>query len=217
MMNNKDLLIISMILLLCLPINTFTDPKSPLPVNPDRSGEHIGERNQLDMTFEFSGEYGETITDENGTFYCVFGEVFYEPKVYQPEYWGVFPLYFFGTDVGMSVTVTNMGPRRTENLRVETECRVLKTDGSNGAQLSPPAYYDFELERNQSVTIDTSFPSVETVDAESGLDRVLVKLLHPNNGKDAKDPALIMSKEGVICPPEFTLETINLVDPLPAE
>lgn len=203
--------------LLCLPGLTTSDAKAPLPVNPDRAGEHIGERNQLDMTFAFSGSYGETITDENGTFYCVMGKVYYEPKVYQPEYWGVFPLYFFDTQVGMSVTVANLGPRRTENLRVETECRVLKTDGSNGAQLSPPKQYDFELGRDESITLDTSFAPVDVPDADSGLDRVLVKLLHPNNGKDAVDPALIMSKEGVICPPAFTLDTINLVDPLPAE
>ena len=114
----------------------------------------------------------------------------------------------------MSVTVSNLGPRRTENLRVETECRVLRTDGSNGAQLSPPTHYDFELEHNTSITIDTSFASEYVPDAESGLDRVLVKLLHPNNGREDMDPALIVSKEGIICPPEFTLDTIDLADPL---
>ena len=199
-------------ILVCLPILTVTGSKAPLPVNPDRSGEHIGERNQLDMSFGFSGSYGDTITDESGTYYCYYGQVYYEPKVYPPEYWGVFPLYFFDTQVGMNVTVANLGPRRTENLRVETECRVLRTDGSSGTQLSPPQHYDFELDRDESVTIDTSFSPVSTVDleADSGLDRVLVKLLHPNLGKDAKDPALIMSKEGVICPPEFTLATLGL-------
>ena len=55
LINRKNVIPAVVVSLLCLPMSTFSGSKAPLPVNPDRSGEHVGERNQLDMTFAFSG------------------------------------------------------------------------------------------------------------------------------------------------------------------
>ena len=69
---------------------------------------------------------------------------FHEDKVYPPQYWGDFPLYFFGSKVGASVTVTNNGPRAKEKLR-----RRLAQPGARGAT-SPPYQSDATSTTNGS-------------------------------------------------------------------
>ena len=51
----------------------------------------------------------------------------------------------------------------------------------------------------------TSFKAEYNPGAESGLDRFLVKVLHMNEGGGPgnAEPALIMIKEGVFCPPDI--------------
>ena len=185
------------------------DARKSDPIADLHWGEHVGEVKQLEVNVAFSGQYGETVTDANGTFYHVWGYVFYENKVYQPEYWGVFPLYFFDTTVGATVTVKNTGPRKRAKLRVTTEAYCLRTDDSNGAELAPPCVTDIDLAPGEIAVIDASITPQFVPDAESGLDRLLVKISHPNNGGGPgnSDPALIMVKEAVFCPPEFSEET----------
>ncbi len=79
-----------------------TDPVDRTTVH---YGNHNGEVCQLEVSVSFYGQYGETVTDENGTFYNVFGYTFFEPKIYPPQYWGVFPLYFFDAPTGIRVSV----------------------------------------------------------------------------------------------------------------
>ena len=190
------------------------DPPAPSPPSPGNApvaGEtdsdvtgHVGERRQLAVEIAFSDEFGETVTDACGTEYHFDDNVLYEDKVYPEEYWGTFPLYFFGTEVGVTVTVTNLGPRANAKLRVRTEAFVLLTDGSSGAQLAPTREVDVELALGESATIDASFTAEYVADAtgmEGGLDRFIVEVLHPNPGRD--DAALIMRREGVFCPPEL--------------
>jgi len=174
-------------------------------------GEHVGEVNQLEVSVSFSGESGQTVTDENGTFYHFWGYVFCENKVYPTEYWGVFPLYFFNDRVGATVTVTNKGPRKRAKLRVRTECYCLRTDGSNGAQLAAPQEVDIDLAPGETQTVDASLVAEYVPDAESGLDRLIIKILHPNEGGGPgnSDPALIMLKEAIFCPPEYTGEALD--------
>ena len=175
-----------------------------VPADTSKGGEHIGEVKQLNVNISFFGEYGTTVTDENGTYYHVWGYTFYENKVYSPEYWGVFPLYFFGLPVGANVAVENKGPRAKAKLRVRTECYCLNTDGSNGALIYGPNDQDIEVDNGDTKTVDASFVSDYVDGADSGLDRFLVKILHPNEGGGPgnPDPALIMVKEGIFCPPE---------------
>ena len=169
------------------------------------AGQHIGEQNMLDVNIQFSNSYGNTITNSAGTYYNFFGYTFYENKVYQPQYWGVFPLYFFNTQVGVTVKVTNKGPRAKSKIRIKTDAFVLNTDGSSGVSLADPKITDIEVNKGETKTIDASFIAEYREGADSGLDRFIVKVLHINEGGGPgnEEPSLIMSKEGVFCPPEY--------------
>ena len=182
--------------------------------SPLKAGKHIGEIKQLEVDIAFYGQYGETVTDENGTFYHVWGYVFYEDKVYPPEYWGVFPLYFFDTTVGVTITVKNTGPRKKVKLRLRTEVYFLRTDGSNGAEMVPQNDIDIWVEVDETAVVDASFIASDVPDAESGLDRLVLKILHPNEGGGPgnSDPALILMKEAIFCPPENEGEILNILD-----
>lgn len=176
------------------------------PGGSGESGPHVGEHFRLEVDIVFSREFGETVTDETGTYYHVGDMVSYEDKVYPSEYWGTFPLYFFGTEVGVTVTIRNLGPRQRARLRIRTEAFVLRTDGTNGGVLAPPRDIMVDVLRGQSVTIDASFTSYWSPDLDSGLDRFIVSILHPNEGGGGSDEsALIMTKEGIFCPPEERL------------
>lgn len=145
---------------------------------------------ELDIDIALSRQYGETVTDENGTFYHVWGMTFFEPKVYPPEYWGVFPLYFFGTEVGVTVEVENKSPgNKAKLLRLITECYCLRTDGSNGAQLLAPQEKNIVLRNRETKVVDASFVAGYVPGAESGLDRFLLKALKPSQNGDCDGDA----------------------------
>lgn len=189
-------------------------PAEALYQSSYQAGEHNGEVKQLEVNVGFGGEYGQTVTDAQGTTYNVWGMSFYEQKVYPPEYWGVFPLYFYDTDVGVTITVKNVGPRKIAKLRVRTECYVLQTDGSNGTQLGQPRESDIDVEAGETAAVDATFNVSYTPGADSGLDRLVVKILHPNEGGGPgnPDPALIMVKEGIFCPPEYQGELMEILN-----
>lgn len=141
----------------------------------------------IDVNVGFSGQSGVTITDENGTFYNCMGWSFFEPKVYPPEYWGVFPLYFFGDVVGVSLTVTNLDASTQADVRLRRECYCLRTDGSSGGALAVPAQNDVAVAPSQTAFLDGSFAVDYWADSEDGLDRFLTKVYLPttvdaNNG-----------------------------------
>jgi hypothetical protein len=141
-----------------------------------KDGWHTGEEGMLDVNVEFSGSFGETITDSEGTAYHVWGCSIFEDKVYPPEYWGVFPLYFYDTLVGITVTLQNNSETDNADVRIKTECYTLRTDGSNGAELAAPTQTDTEILPGESVTLDGSFTAAYVEGADSGLDRFLVKV-----------------------------------------
>ena len=191
---------------LSMPLLDLPADPAPAPEEAEQSGRHLGERCPLEVEIDFSGEFGETVTDDTGTHYYYGGGEMHEDKVYPSEYWGTFPLYFFGTEVGVTVTARNNGPRRRTKLVIRTEAYVLLTDGSNGAGLAEPRDIVLEIERGETITVDFSFtaeyrPDVEGL--EGGLDRFVVKVLHVNQGRGKDGEAgLIMEKEAVFCPPE---------------
>jgi len=170
-----------------------------------KKGEHIGEQKMIDVNIEFLNPAGTTVTNSEGVYYNFWGYTFYENKVYPQEYWNTYPLYFFGEQVGVKVTVTNKGPRAKTKVRIVTEAYVLRTDGSNGVTLTLPKIIDVELNRDETKVIDASFICEYTEGADSGLDRFIVKVKHINEGGGPgnPEPALIMVKEGVFCPPKY--------------
>lgn len=183
-------------------------------IDPYKTGNHDGEVAQLEVNVTFSGSFGETVTDNRGTTYNVWGFSFFEGKVYPPEYWGVFPLYFFNTAVGVTITVKNIDPRHIAKLRIRTECYTIKTDGSSGVALvAPQETTDFEIEPGETETINATFTAAYVAGADSGLDRLVVKLLHPNEGGGSTyDPALILVKEAVFCPPEYQGDLMTMLN-----
>ncbi len=169
------------------------------------AGKHKGENKQFSVDIAFSGEFGETVTDSQGTTYSFWGYSIFEPKIYPEEYWGEFPLYFWNTHIGVAVTITNHGPRNRMKLKVIREAYTLRTDGTNGVALIKPYTINVTLGRGETATIDSSFAAHYVAGAESGLDRFLVKIVHVNSGKGSGDeePGLIAVKEGIFCPPEI--------------
>ena len=168
-------------------------------------GKHKGEVNQLDVDISFYAISGQTTTDASGIRYCnAAGRCSYENKVYPPEYWGTYPLFYFGRLTGITVKITNKGPRNVAKVLITTEAYVLKTDGSSGTPLIQPRYIEVEVEKGETKIIDASFTPQYTPGMDSGLDRFLVKVSHLNQGggKGNPEPGLIMVKEGVFCPPE---------------
>jgi len=174
-----------------------------LPALAQKAGEHKGEKKQLDVEIAFSLESGQTMATPEGTFFCFHGKVIFEDKVYPPIYHGAYPLYFFGEPVGVTIRVGNLGPRAKTKLRVTLESYVLNTDGSSGAALMPAKQVEVELARGETIELDGTFVAEPTPDSENGLNRFVVKLAHPNEGRGPgnPEPALIMVKEGIFCPP----------------
>jgi hypothetical protein len=214
---------VSLLVMTCLALSVVAKPGTSSnidkPVRDLHGGNHVGEVRQLEVDIAFTGSYGETVTDEYGTFYHIWGHVYYEDKTYTPEYWGVFPLYFFDTQVGVNVTVKNLGPRKKANLRVRTEAYCLNTDGTSGVELTPKQEHDVSLELGEEASLDCSFMAEYVEGADSGLDRLIVKILHPNNGGGPgnSDPALIMMKEAIFCPPENEGEILEILEQILAE
>jgi len=173
-----------------------------------KQGQHIGEQKMLDVDIQFSNMSGTTVTNANGVYYNFWGYVFHENKVYLPQYWGTYPLYFFGQEVGVKVKITNKGPREKLKVRIKVESYVLNTDGSNGVPLMAPKIIDVEVNKNETKIIDASFVADYVEGADSGLDRFIVKVLHINEGGGFgnPEPALIMVKEGIFCPPKYNQE-----------
>jgi len=169
------------------------------------AGEHKGEAQMLDVDIQFSGARGYTVTNADGIFYHFYGIVAKENKIYPEKYWGSVPLYFFGQTIPVTVVVTNKGPRAKAKIKVVSESYCLMTDGSNGAALMKPKIVEVEIARGETKTIDASFNCEYTPEADSGLDRFTVKVLHINSGGGPgnEEPALIMSREGIFCPPEY--------------
>ncbi|OGS28288.1 MAG: hypothetical protein A2297_07930 [Elusimicrobia bacterium RIFOXYB2_FULL_48_7] len=167
---------------------------------------HIGEQKMLDVKIEFLNPLGKTFTSAQGVDYIYNGQLIgHDAQVYPSQYWGEYPMYFFGMPTEVKVTVTNLGPRAKDKVRIITESYVLRTDGSNGPSMKEPKVTEVELSRGETKTIDATFTTAYTPDAASGLDRFIVKVQHPNEGGGPgnNEPALVMSKEGIYCPPDY--------------
>jgi len=149
--------------------------KNDLP-GADNKCQGNEQKAPLTINVSFSKHSGETITDQNGTCYNVFGFSSFENKIYPSEYWGVFPLYFFGDMVGVTVSVTNQSSSRKAKLLIRTECYCLNTDGSNGAKLMTPREIETMVNANESRDVDASFYTEYSPEADSGLDRLLIKI-----------------------------------------
>lgn len=170
------------------------------------TGRHEGEQRQLTVGIDFSKQQGTTITNADGIFYYYLNVylIGHENKVYPEQYRGSFPMYFFGGEIGTTVTVTNNGPRARTKVRIIAEAHCLRTDGTNGVAIMEPQVTEIELARGETRVIDASYIARYVAGAESGLDRFTIKVQHVNEGGGPgnAEPALIMIREAILCPPE---------------
>lgn len=170
------------------------------------AGNHWGEQSMVNVDIQFTKPFGTTEVNADGIIYHFLGRSIPENKIYPEQYRGSFPLYFFNLPTSVLVRVSNPGPRAWAKLKIVTESYALRTDGSNGSVMAAPRETEVTIARGETRTIDATFVTYYTPEAESGLDRFIVKVLHVNEGGGPGNeaPSLIMAKEGIYCPPRYT-------------
>lgn len=176
------------------------------------AGKHYGELKMIEADIIFNIPVGYTVAHENGLTYYIDGWLpINDPSlVYPPSYWGTFPLYLPGTLVPAYLMISNLGPRAIAKHTLVTEGYVINLDGSNGAAIIAPQFQDIEVPLGETQVIATNIPLPV---AAKGLNRVIVKLYHHENGEN--DASLVMQEEAIFCPPEvgvWNLVTENGVD-----
>lgn len=158
----------------------------------------------LDVDVAFSLDLGDTITDAQGTHHFFFGVVEDNFElIYPPEYWGTFPLYFFGTNVGTTVFVTHNGKSNCEddqdendndeelqlkalNLWISNEVYALNADGSSGPEITAPTMIEMEILPSETKTYNATFLGEYQPGLEPGLSRFLVKIYRVNKNSKVK-------------------------------
>jgi hypothetical protein len=181
----------------------------------DHDKDHGHRGWDLDVDVAFSQASGTTVADKTGVHYLapnggLLGE---ENKVYPQWLWGTYPMYYFGSPVGITVTITNRGPREVAKIQVVSEVYDMKLDGSNGVVLMAPKTVDLKIKRGETKTIDDTFVAQQVAGAISGLDRLQIRVLHLNhedNDSDKDDgtvplhaPKALLVKNAIFCPPNF--------------
>lgn len=180
------------LLFLMLAVLSLSLPATANPCSPN-------------VEVNFSLDQGETIADAQGTHFHFFGvEVDDFDLIYPPEYWGSFPLYFFGTSVGATVIITASDPvncnanpdnnRDKHNpqlkplkLWISNEIYLLNTDGTSGPELTAPRSVEMELLPGESKAFDASFFKMFQEGLVWGLNRMEVKIYKlKSNGKVGK-------------------------------
>ena len=112
------------------------------------------------------------------------------------------PLYFFDMPAGITIAITNNGPKDKIKVRVTTEAFVLNPDGSNGSSFGHQKVQDVEVLRGETALVDASFVAEYRPELNSGLDRLSIRISHPNNSNQ-ENAGAIASYEAIFCPPEY--------------
>ena len=114
-------------------------------------GKHIGEGEALMWEIEYFGAEGHAVVDETGGhFYhdrCCGGVQTDNPRwIYPQPTWDTYPMYYTGTTMRYTLTLTNTGEASYTNLRVVVIQEYLNTDGDWGEWIGPDATKDWNLE-----------------------------------------------------------------------
>jgi len=162
----------------------------------------VGVAKKLDVAVTFNDPMGFTVTNDQGTFYNFYGFEMFEPKVYLPQHWGTFPLYFVDQNMNFSVAVSNTAAKGKKfKLRIVASHHALLTDGSSGMALAPDQEFIVDnLVAGESRVINASIYIAPDPNLESGLDITTLRIYHLNNG--SSDAGLIKEFQAVWCPPD---------------
>ncbi len=116
------------------------------------------------------------------------------PQVQAPEYWGVFPLFFMGDRIGVTVKLKNQSLMRDALLRVCFEYCYTDPEGKDAGAMGPGEVCFVTLHGGQESAHDLSLVSKYGEIATTALCRLRVLIY------DCESMRLIMVKEGVFCP-----------------
>lgn len=169
------------------------------------AGEHRGEAGKIEATVSFLNPYGQTTTDSTGITYRAGGWAYHENKIYPSAYWGTFPLYFVGTTMSFSVSLTNTAANGNKSFRIRVQAlnHVLETSGAMGMEIASPKEWIVEsLAPGETKTLQGSIYIAPNPNLPSGLDITKIRILHLNEGQNA-DAGLIKEEVAIWCPPSL--------------
>ncbi len=146
----------------------------------------------LDLSMEFLGSVGTTIADERGLTFTYNGMTWTQGGIiYNKKYWGEYPMYRPGSNVPVKLTITNKGKEPEAGFDIKCTAFQLNTDGSNGDSIMTPQTRNISVANGETKTIDIIIPLVYQA---KNLNRFIVSIY--------TEGRLLMTKEGIFCPPE---------------
>ncbi|HAT72672.1 MAG TPA: hypothetical protein DCS63_07635 [Elusimicrobia bacterium] len=168
------------------------------------AGGHTGEAGKIVAKVTFQNPAGTTFTDAAGIRYTINSWTFAsEPKVYPAQYWGKFPLYFVGTAMKFTVSLTNTAAAGEKRFKVRVQAlnNVLGTDGTAGREIAPPQEWTVsDLKPGETRNLEAAIFIAPDPNLPSGLDITKIRISHLNEGAN-DDAALIKEEIAVWCPP----------------
>jgi hypothetical protein len=166
-------------------------------------GQHLGEADKIQATVTFLSPAGQTTTNASGITYNWGWGSDFETKIYPSNYWGTYPLYFVGTTMKFSVTLTNTAAKGSKKfkIRIKADNNVLETNGSAGPMLAPSQEWIVaSLAPGETATLPGSIFIAPDPNLPSGLDLTTISIFHLNEG-DNTNAGLIKKEIAVWCPP----------------
>ncbi|MBI4057320.1 MAG: hypothetical protein HY399_07220 [Elusimicrobia bacterium] len=185
------------------PISLLAGIFFSLNLSLHAAGQHRGESDKIQAQVSFLNPSGQTTTDATGITYVAGSWQSYEPKIYPPNYWGTYPLYFAGSIMNFSVTLTNTADQGNKNLKIRVQAlnHVLNTDGTQGSPISSPQEWVVDsLRPGETRTLYNSIYVGSDPNLPSGLDTTKIRILHLNEGNNA-EAGLIKEEVAIWCPP----------------
>jgi hypothetical protein len=175
-------------------------------------GKHVGDGEPLNWSIDYYDQWGRTVADANGLTYYhdrLGGDIQFDySKVMPQQYWGVYPMYYLGTTMRYTVTVSNESPDRTyQHLRVVAIQEYFTEDETWGERMGPDAAKDWyvpQLGPGESVVLEGSMWISENMRA--GIDQTHIQVQHWNPGSGQPGPGSVIiddAKAALWCPPEL--------------
>lgn len=175
-------------------------------------GKHIGDGEPLSWKIEYLDAWGRTYVDATGGHFfhdrCCGGFETYDPSwIYPTQYYGEYPMYYFGTTMRYRITLTNNAKRSYMNLRVVAIQEYLTNNNTWGEWLTPDAAKDWyvpELRGGQSITFEGTLYLGVGSDTHGGLDQTHLQVQHWNPGGGIPGAGSVIiddAQANIFCPP----------------
>ncbi|MBI4052392.1 MAG: hypothetical protein HY400_07790, partial [Elusimicrobia bacterium] len=144
------------------------------------AGQHAGEADKIQAQVNFHDQAGYTTTDASGIYYHFGSNLLSEPKIYPSWTYGIeYPLYFVGSTMRFSVTLTNTSTQGNKSFKIRIQAlnHAMETDGALGMELAPPQEWIVEsLKPGETKTLEGSVYIAPNPDLPSGLDVTKIRI-----------------------------------------